>query len=53
MTTSNVEGIFNPESIAIVGASETPGKAGERRTRSLIEGGFKEDIPRQSQERVE
>ena len=33
--------IFNPDSIAIVGASETPGKAGERRTRSLIEAGFK------------
>jgi len=36
--------IFNPDSIAIVGASEIPGKAGERRTRSLIEGGFKGKI---------
>ena len=32
--------IFNPESIAVVGASEIPGKAAERRTRSLIEGGY-------------
>ncbi|MFQ6126177.1 MAG: acetate--CoA ligase family protein [Candidatus Heimdallarchaeota archaeon] len=32
--------IFNPRSIAIIGASEVPGKAAERRTRSLIEGGY-------------
>jgi acetyltransferase len=32
--------LFNPRSIAIIGASETPGKAAERRTRSLIEGGY-------------
>jgi len=41
---SKLEGIFNADSIAIVGASEVPGKAGERRTRSLIEGGFKGKI---------
>jgi len=33
--------IFNPASIAVVGASETPGKAAERRTRSLLKGGYK------------
>ena len=32
--------IFNPQSIAIIGASEVPGKAAERRIRSLIEGGY-------------
>ncbi|MFC1951793.1 acetate--CoA ligase family protein [Chloroflexota bacterium] len=41
---SKLESIFNADSIAIIGASETPGKAGERRTRSLIEGGFKGKI---------
>lgn len=41
---SQLEKIFNANSIAIVGASETPGKAGERRTRSLIEGGFQGKI---------
>jgi len=35
-----LETIFNPKSVAIVGASEVPGKAGERRTRSLLQGGF-------------
>ncbi len=35
-----METIFNPKSVAIVGASEVPGKAGERRTRSLLQGGF-------------
>ncbi len=37
---NSLEKIFNPSSIAIVGASETPGKAAERRTRSLLEGGY-------------
>ncbi len=37
---TSLEKIFNPASIAIVGASETPGKAAERRTRSLLEGGY-------------
>lgn len=32
--------IFQPASIAVIGASETPGKAAERRTRSLIHGGY-------------
>lgn len=36
--------IFNPHSIAIIGASEVPGKASERRTRSLIEGGYEGKI---------
>ena len=36
--------IFHPKSIAVIGASEVPGKAAERRTRSLIEGGYKGKI---------
>ncbi|MBA4397257.1 MAG: CoA-binding protein [Syntrophus sp. (in: bacteria)] len=32
--------LFNPASVAVIGASEVPGKAAERRTRSLIQGGF-------------
>ena len=35
-----LERVFNPRSIAILGASEVPGKAAERRTRSLLQGGF-------------
>ena len=40
----SLERVFNPQSIAIIGASEVPGKAAERRTRSLLEGGFKGKI---------
>lgn len=36
--------ILNPQSIAIIGASEVPGKAAERRTRSLIEGRYEGGI---------
>jgi acetyltransferase len=32
--------IFKPAAVAVVGASEVPGKAAERRTRSLLEGGY-------------
>ncbi len=32
--------IFYPESIAVVGATSSPGKAGGRRTTSLLDGGF-------------
>lgn len=32
--------LFDPAAVAVVGASEVPGKASERRSRSLIEGGF-------------
>lgn len=40
----SLEKVFNPRSVAVIGASEVPGKAAERRTRSLIEGGYKGDI---------
>jgi len=36
--------VFDPKSVAVIGASEVPGKASERRTRSLIEGGYKGSI---------
>jgi acetyltransferase len=39
-----LERVFNPRSIAIIGASEVPGKASERRTRSLLEGGYEGDV---------
>jgi len=32
--------LFQPSAVAVVGASEVPGKAAERRTRSLIEGRY-------------
>jgi acetyltransferase len=37
---NSLDSIFNPTSVAVIGASEVPGKASERRTRSLIEGGY-------------
>ena len=40
----SLENVFNPRSVAVIGASEVPGKASERRTRSLIQGGYKGDI---------
>ncbi|MDZ4164463.1 MAG: acetate--CoA ligase family protein [Smithellaceae bacterium] len=36
--------LFNPASVAVIGASEVPGKAAERRTRSLIQGGYRGKI---------
>lgn len=39
-----LEKVFNPGSVAVLGASEVPGKAAERRTRSLIKGGYCGDI---------
>ena len=39
-----LESVFNPRSVAVIGASEVPGKAAERRTRSLLEGGYDGDV---------
>ena len=36
--------LFNPASIAVIGASEIPGKAAERRTRSLLEGNYQGQV---------
>ncbi len=35
-----LDGLFKPASVAVIGASEVPGKAAERRTRSLIQGKY-------------
>jgi acetyltransferase len=40
----SLEHVFNPQSVAVIGASEVPGKASERRTRSLLEGGYEGDV---------
>jgi len=40
----SLKNVFNPRSVAVIGASEVPGKASERRTRSLIEGGYEGNI---------
>jgi acetyltransferase len=40
----SLEKVFNPQSVAVIGASEVPGKASERRTRSLLEGGYGGDV---------
>ncbi len=39
-----IKAIFYPNSVAIVGASAVPGKAGARRTASLLDGGYKGKI---------
>jgi acetyltransferase len=40
MSAKNLDGIFKPRSIALVGASETEGKLGHILLRNLIEGGY-------------
>ena len=40
----SLESVFNPRSVGVIGASEVPGKASERRTRSLLEGGYKGEV---------
>jgi acetyltransferase len=40
----SLDPIFHPQAIAVVGASEVPGKASERRTRSLLEGGYQGQV---------
>jgi acetyltransferase len=40
----SLQNVFNPRSVAVIGASEVPGKAAERRTRSLFEGGYDGDV---------
>jgi acetyltransferase len=41
---TSMESVFNPRSVAVIGASEVAGKAAERRTRSLLEGGYDGDV---------
>jgi acetyltransferase len=40
----SLDKVFNPSSVAVIGASEVPGKASERRTRSLLEGGYRGEV---------
>ena len=40
----SLQSVFNPRSVAVIGASEVPGKAAERRTRSLLEGGYDGEV---------
>ncbi|HMN12438.1 MAG TPA: CoA-binding protein, partial [Bellilinea sp.] len=41
MNTSNLEGIFEPKSIAVIGASSTEGKIGNTVLKNLVESGYK------------
>ena len=41
---SNMKALFNPKSVAIIGASVNPGKLGFHVMKSLTQGGFKGDI---------
>ncbi len=41
---ANLEAIFNPETVAVIGASRNPGKLGYHVMKSLTRGGFKGEI---------
>jgi len=49
----SLERVFNPWSIAVVCASEIPGKTSERRKRSLLEGGYEGNVYLANQNRSE
>ena len=44
MTVRNLEFLFNPSSVALVGASQKPGSIGAVIARNLVRGGFASDI---------
>ena len=44
MSIHNLERIFNPASVAIVGASETPGSIGRSLIKNVVDGGYKGKI---------
>lgn len=44
MTIRNLDPLFRPRSVALVGASETAGSVGDAVTRNLLGGGFEGDI---------
>ncbi|MFA7425303.1 MAG: bifunctional acetate--CoA ligase family protein/GNAT family N-acetyltransferase [Desulfosarcinaceae bacterium] len=44
MTVRNLEFLFNPSSVALVGASQKPGRIGAVIARNLVRGGFAGDI---------
>lgn len=41
MSTKNIEKIFNPESIVLIGASEKKGSVGYGLFKNLLDGGFR------------
>jgi acetyltransferase len=41
---SGIDAIFNPHCVALIGASAAPEKAGGRRWKTLVEGGFEGDL---------
>jgi len=40
MTTRNLDALFHPKAIALIGASNTPGSVGQVIARNLAQGGF-------------
>ena len=44
MTIRNLDALFRPASLALVGASQTTGNVGNVLARNLVNGGFKGDI---------
>ena len=40
MTVRNLDSLFKPRSVALIGASPEPGSVGQVTARNLIEGGF-------------
>ncbi|HEX5379494.1 MAG TPA: CoA-binding protein, partial [Phenylobacterium sp.] len=44
MTTRNLDALFAPRSIALIGASNTPGSVGEALASNLLQGGFEGPI---------
>ena len=44
MTTHNLEALFHPRSVAVVGASDRPGSIGTLVLRNVIEGGFRGEV---------
>jgi len=44
MSQYNLERIFKPRQVAVVGASEKPGSIGSALMKNLIEGGFSETL---------
>ena len=40
MMKQNIQALFNPQSIAIIGASNTPGKIGYFIVKNMLESGF-------------
>ena len=44
MTTQPLDKFFSPRSIAIIGASDTPGRVGYAVIRNLVSGGYKGKI---------